>query len=167
MTGFVYAITSGDFVKIGWSTDPRRRLGKVSSDNASPCSLIGFIPATLEDEAALHERFASSRVRGEWFRRRPDVEQFISSLTFPVKVAEPKGMQPASDVVARFGGVQAAADACGVTPNAVRRWTYPADQGGTGGFIPSKRQRALLEAARKRGIKLSADDFFAAPRRRA
>ena len=76
-------------------------------------------------------------------------------------------MNVSAHIIQKFGGPQVVAEICGVTPNAVRRWTYPADQGGTGGFIPSKRQRALMEAARKRGIKLSAQDFFQAPERRA
>lgn len=76
-------------------------------------------------------------------------------------------MTVASDIIRKFGGAQAVAEACGVSFTAVYRWTYPRDRGGTGGVIPAKHQQALLRAAVTRGIKLKPADFFEPVSRRA
>lgn len=66
----VYIIQSGDFVKIGSTSGPiKKRLKALSTAHHSELVLLGAIedaPGNLE--LILHERFASLRVRGEWFR---------------------------------------------------------------------------------------------------
>lgn len=42
----------------------------------------------------------------------------------------------------------------------VRRWTYPADRGGTGGLIPAEVQTLLMGASRERGLDLRPEHFF-------
>ena len=39
--------------------------------------LLLAIPGTRRDEHALHQRFASSRIKGEWFHRLGPVADFI------------------------------------------------------------------------------------------
>lgn len=68
---------------------------------------------------------------------------------------------PAEVVIEKCGGVSVVAKLAGVHVSNVHRWTYPKAKGGTGGTVPSKKQRAILDGARKRGIKLTPDDFFA------
>lgn len=80
MTGFIYAIASDDLVKIGWSKDPWRRLVKLRSDNAGECAMLGVVPGTQADEAALHREFDAYRVRGEWFEWWGPVSDFIRSM---------------------------------------------------------------------------------------
>lgn len=48
----------------------------------------------------------------------------------------------------------------GVHRTRVSNWARPKDAGGTGGTIPFKHVPALLEAAKTRGVALSADDFL-------
>jgi hypothetical protein len=69
-------------------------------------------------------------------------------------------MDVAKHVIEKCGGPEKVAEMLGCHVTRVYRWTYPAERGGTGGIIPSKRQGALLVAARARGIDLSPADFF-------
>jgi len=69
-------------------------------------------------------------------------------------------MNTAERIVSKFGGHRVVADLLGLDVSAVHRWGYPRERGGSDGCIPTKHQRALLAAARKRKIALSPDDFF-------
>ena len=70
-TGFVYLLRRGDQVKIGYSKTPQRR----ARDLGMP--LLGIIPGNRDDERRLHERFASSRIVGEYYFATADIIQFI------------------------------------------------------------------------------------------
>jgi hypothetical protein len=78
--GYVYAISSGDFVKIGWAADPVRRLSELNVGSPHIHELIGFARGTKDHERQMHEICSEQRVRGEWFRREGDVETFLSLL---------------------------------------------------------------------------------------
>jgi hypothetical protein len=82
MTGYVYAIADDHGrVKLGWSSDPQRRLVKARSDNGSKCELVGVVAGTREQERELHELLAPWRHRGEWFDcHAKAVAHFISFL---------------------------------------------------------------------------------------
>ena len=81
MTGFVYAMVSGDNVKIGWSRSPDSRVGKVRSDTPCDVRLVGFIEATRNQETEIHKLLRPWRVFGEWFQlsARP-VAAFVEAL---------------------------------------------------------------------------------------
>jgi hypothetical protein len=72
MVGAVYAIRNDDrsVVKIGWSFDPLRRLQQLQTGSVDSLRLVAFIGASKKVEAELHELFADSRIRGEWFDDR-------------------------------------------------------------------------------------------------
>lgn len=72
------------------------------------------------------------------------------------------GMNPASSIVSKFGGVPVVAAAIGVPNSTVLRWTYPREKGGTGGAIPTKRQQQILDLAKELGVELAPADFFGA-----
>lgn len=78
--GFVYAIESGDAVKIGWSNNPRRRVHNLTTGSPVQHRLIGFIEATKDREFELHAQLSIHRIRGEWFRKEGLVIEFIKSL---------------------------------------------------------------------------------------
>lgn len=69
MTGSVYAIGEkpGGPVKIGYAASPAQRLAELQTGNHLDLRVLASFPGTLEDEAALHRRFAILRIRGEWF----------------------------------------------------------------------------------------------------
>jgi hypothetical protein len=46
MSGFCYAIESGDAVKIGWARNPVRRLSELNVGSPGTHRLLGFIEST-------------------------------------------------------------------------------------------------------------------------
>jgi hypothetical protein len=77
--GFIYFATDGEFVKIGWTRQwpPSDRLRKQQTGNGRPLWILGCIPGSQHAERGYHKRFATHRVKGEWFRMNPQLEQFI------------------------------------------------------------------------------------------
>lgn len=73
-------------------------------------------------------------------------------------------MEPAQTIIKNLGGPTAVAGIVGVHRTRVSNWTRPRDVGGTGGTIPFKHVPLLIEAAKDRGIDLSADDFLPRPK---
>jgi len=71
-------------------------------------------------------------------------------------------MEPAKTVIEICGGYAAVAKMVGRSEVRVRRWEYPKDRGGTGGFIPVDCQQRLLVAALAAGKALRPDHFFLA-----
>ena len=78
--GFVYFLEGSDtdLVKIGFSTEPLRRIARISTMSASRLTVAVIFAGTRADEKALHRRFAQHRTRGEWFDAAPEINAFIS-----------------------------------------------------------------------------------------
>lgn len=80
----VYFIgADGDYVKIGVSNNPVRRLNSLQQGNPHEIWLMAIInsPAPYASEAALHEKFADKHIRGEWYLLdRPDDYEFIRRI---------------------------------------------------------------------------------------
>jgi hypothetical protein len=55
-------------VTIGYSKDAKKRLAHLQTATPHQLSLLGAIQGGLEHEAAYHERFATYRLQGEWFK---------------------------------------------------------------------------------------------------
>jgi hypothetical protein len=80
---YVYFIASpdGSAVKIGVANEPRQRLSAMQvSVHDGQLSLLATMPGDERYEASLHERFASHRMQGEWFRRDGDLATFIEMV---------------------------------------------------------------------------------------
>lgn len=79
VSGFVYFIACGAYVKIGHSLDhPRNRMRAVATMNPHPCTLIGILEAGRDHERDLHKRFAASRHVREWFHTEPTLLAYIA-----------------------------------------------------------------------------------------
>ena len=88
----IYVVTERDnpsVIKIGYTRTPgeavnieavRKRLGglQVSTWRALVC--IGACDGSVQDEQALHDRFRSYRVSGEWFTNKGDVAEWVESV---------------------------------------------------------------------------------------
>lgn len=75
--GFVYYLQVGERVKVGFSTDVRRRMRQYPPG----CRLLAIEPGDYELEKARHRQFAGSRTEGrEWFRPTTDLLEHAASL---------------------------------------------------------------------------------------
>lgn len=69
---YVYFAHRDGLIKIGCSTGPDQRVQALRAD------LIGWEPGSFYRERVLHERFAATRVTGEWFRMSPEIREYIT-----------------------------------------------------------------------------------------
>lgn len=70
----------GGAIKIGYSTRPASRLGQLRTSSSQPIRLLCLISGSLSDERELHERFASDRLSGEWFRPSAELIELAEAL---------------------------------------------------------------------------------------
>ncbi len=71
-------------VKIGkTNTPPEQRLAALQSANPLELVILGVIAGDDTLESELHQRFASLRIRCEWFRLEQEIVEFINTNTFP------------------------------------------------------------------------------------
>lgn len=74
---FVYFIAQGDLVKIGVSTDVKKRVYALTTSNPRALRLIRRIDGCRKVEAEMHKRFASLRVKGEWFSLSGELAEYL------------------------------------------------------------------------------------------
>lgn len=72
-------------------------------------------------------------------------------------------LNPAHKIICKLGGDTAVAQLLGLSQNAVYRWSYPRERGGTHGRIPARHIPRLIAHAKERGTRLRLDDFFQEP----
>lgn len=92
----VYFVECAGFIKIGKSWHVLHRLASLRPGCPLPMEPLGFIPEPDEDrcsvtEAELHDRFVSSRARGEWFRDTLELRRFICIHAQPWPALEKRG----------------------------------------------------------------------------
>lgn len=75
--GFIYCMTEADWashpitafaVKVGYSTNPKARVGELQTGNPRELVLLAYRPGTKPDEAALHAKYIKDNMVGEWFK---------------------------------------------------------------------------------------------------
>lgn len=76
MIYFIRNITTGN-IKIGFSDTPKKRLKELQTGSADKLILMKTIDGDTETEAALHTKFASCRLEGEWFRPADELLEFV------------------------------------------------------------------------------------------
>jgi DNA-binding transcriptional regulator YdaS (Cro superfamily) len=134
MTGFVYFLRCGDFVKIGYSANPKRRLRYLQTATPFDFELLGVHPGAKWQEKQLHKIFASSRHRHEWFRADQTILEIamsgLPSMDAPPQrpPAPPRRDFPPSKLaeylLANSIRAHAFAGQIGVLPSTVHRWLY-------------------------------------------
>jgi hypothetical protein len=70
-------------------------------------------------------------------------------------------MEPADSIIARLGGPSAVAGIVKIHRTRVSNWKRSRQSGGTGGVIPQRHHRALLDFAAEQSIALTAEEFLA------
>lgn len=75
---FIQMMHGDNPIKIGITVNIFDRLRRLQHAHAYELKVIAVIPGKgRETESELHRRFADSRLRGEWFRRTPELLEFI------------------------------------------------------------------------------------------
>lgn len=95
----IYFVLSGDFVKIGHSVNPEKRLTVLSTGCPTECKMIGVMPGNQPDEAKVHKQFSHLRTKGEWFRFSPEIKRFVSKNTVAPVIKPKRGMVASMPIV--------------------------------------------------------------------
>ena len=74
-----FAICEG-FCKIGYSSEPRKRVLGIQSNCPFEVRLLVAIVGGRTKERELHERFKDYKSRGEWFRFEGELQEFVEDL---------------------------------------------------------------------------------------
>jgi hypothetical protein len=66
-------------IKVGYSSEPERRVTEHQTSSSSPLALLGAIPGNLQDERALHAIMDSRfpRITGEWFEGSDALYRYV------------------------------------------------------------------------------------------
>lgn len=75
----VYFIRSGNYIKIGYAEQPRRRLKELQTGNPEKLQLLGTVPGGPDREREIHHLFNDFRVKGEWFELVTDILAYLTS----------------------------------------------------------------------------------------
>jgi hypothetical protein len=70
-------------VKIGYAQHVPARFGNLQTAHAEELLLLGVLSGTEAKERELHDRFSHLRVRGEWFRYTPEIQEFLFEHVVP------------------------------------------------------------------------------------
>jgi hypothetical protein len=79
--GIIYFVRSGNFLKIGWTSNLEQRMESFETCNPD-VELLAAIGGTLKEESDLHQKFDSLRYKAnrEWFRYEGALKEFVASL---------------------------------------------------------------------------------------
>lgn len=78
--GFIYFITDGEALKIGFSGAPDQRLRDLQAASPRELRIMAKFHGKMSDEQALHQKFGHLRLRGEWFKDNGEIAEHIESL---------------------------------------------------------------------------------------
>ena len=91
----LYLISDGEYLKIGISSTPRKRLKQIQTSNARELRIVkawevGNRKTTESWETYIHARMAAYHVRGEWFNAPLDrTRKFLHKLLVNRKEINP------------------------------------------------------------------------------
>jgi hypothetical protein len=91
---FIVAVTRDrkwDAIKIGIARDPARRCAQLQTSSHQDLVLFSVYTGFPFEERQIHERFASDRIRGEWFRASDELIRYIAKLSNMQLTAELDG----------------------------------------------------------------------------
>jgi len=93
----IYFIESENgFIKIGISRDVEKRFKSLQGACPVKLSLLKFFIGNRELEQLIHEKFRHLRIRGEWFRKDPELDHFIKNLEIMADCAKFATKKPKS-----------------------------------------------------------------------
>jgi len=78
--GYIYFFLSGDEIKIGFTSRPEIRIANAGTWFSGTVDWEDLFPATLADEAVIHERLKAYHIGKEWYRAEEAVWDFLEDL---------------------------------------------------------------------------------------
>jgi hypothetical protein len=79
--GQIYFIGFRNYVKIGFTRTPLKyRLAGLQTAVPEKLVVLAVIDGSAADERALHKRFSSYRLEGEWFQFDGELREFVEGL---------------------------------------------------------------------------------------
>ena len=78
--GYVYFVSDGTFVKIGWASNWKRRVAVVQGTNPNDLKVLAVCKGSTFHERALHRKFEKHHARGEWHRLDQEILNYIDDL---------------------------------------------------------------------------------------
>ncbi len=86
---YVYVATWGEFVKIGMSEDPPRRIAGLTwpfptERPPGRPELAGYVEGGAATERLLHVALSAHSIGHEWFRRRREVADVVEQVCLPM-----------------------------------------------------------------------------------
>lgn len=164
MTGFVYFLRCGDYVKIGYSRTPDVRVAMLKCATPYKVEQIAVFPGTRAHEQATHKVLASVHHVREWFRWGPEVQQLIAEglphpdvdaehFRRPAEMPENRMLHIRKDFLKLTQSEMAVVT--GVSQATVSRWE-------TGELEPSRSELARIrDEAMRRNLSWNDSLFFA------
>lgn len=76
----VYFIRCGEFVKIGFASNVKSRIGGIKTSTPYEVELLRAVPGTVEDERAFHARFSAHHHTREWFRLEGALAEWLEVM---------------------------------------------------------------------------------------
>lgn len=78
---YIYAITNGIHIKIGYSANVQRRLKQLNTGSANRLYVLCTFIGGRELEQYIHSKFGYNRINGEWFRVDQDMLDYINDMS--------------------------------------------------------------------------------------
>lgn len=78
--GHVYFARRGEKVKIGFTTDPKKRIAALETMTGARFDETVVFEADARMERQYHERFQDARHLGEWFQVTPEIRSVMSDI---------------------------------------------------------------------------------------
>jgi hypothetical protein len=154
MTSKIYFIQvqPGGPIKIGITDgDPSYRMSDLQTGCPWPLDLIGAITGSFGHELALHRRFSTIRMQGEWFQPTSELvatiqEMLAPGFSFPVITEVQSASQEAfARIIDLFGRPEDFANAIGIPKSHARIMRGRCS-------IPLRYWRRAIDAAKERNI---------------
>lgn len=125
---YVYFIQSGGDgpIKIGCSVDFIQRMNSLKYWSPYPLKILATARGGLGDERAIHNKFLSIRLHGEWFAPTKELIKFIDNITATGKlpkavIKRQKDLKFSRYIMAKNITGQMAAEELGVSPSLISR----------------------------------------------
>lgn len=108
----VYFIAAGDIaedgtpVKVGYASDPYKRLEDLQTAHHAELALVHSFPGGEALERQLHADLAEDRIRGEWFRSSPRLRALLAGLQSGMAAWKAANSLTAASAVMGAGGFE-------------------------------------------------------------